>query len=92
MSPVASGSTNQSGGQLAERYANALYAQADETGALDQTVSEMDSLGKLIDQSPEFRRLIESPLMTHEETLDLMEVLDTIRGQIGLSYDADLAP
>lgn len=36
--------------------------------------------------------LIESPLMTHEETLDLMEVLDTIRGQIGLGYAADLAP
>ncbi len=63
MSPVASGSTNQSGGQLAERYANALYAQADETGALDQTVSEMDSLAKLIDTTPEFRRLLDSPLI-----------------------------
>ena len=62
-SRVASGSTNQSGGQLAERYANALYAQADETGALDQTVSEMDALGRLIDTTPDFRRLLDSPLI-----------------------------
>jgi F-type H+-transporting ATPase subunit delta len=61
--PVASGSTNQSGGQLAERYANALYSQAEDTAALDQTVSEMDSLGRLIDQSPNFRRLLDSPLI-----------------------------
>ncbi len=59
---MASGTTSSSGG-LAERYANALYAQADETGALDATVTEMDALGKLIDQSPEFRRLLESPLI-----------------------------
>ena len=60
---MASGSTNQSGGQLAERYANALYSQAEDTAALDQTVSEMDSLGRLIDQSPDFRRLLDSPLI-----------------------------
>ncbi len=59
---MASGTTSSSGG-LADRYANALYAQADETGALDQTVSEMDALGRLIDTSPEFRRLLDSPLI-----------------------------
>ena len=59
---MASGTTTQGGG-LADRYATALYAQADETNALDQTVSEMESLGKLIDQSAPFRRLIESPLI-----------------------------
>jgi F-type H+-transporting ATPase subunit delta len=51
------------GGGLADRYAAALYAHADETGALDLVVSEMDALGRLITQSPEFRRLIESPLI-----------------------------
>ena len=34
--------------------------------------------------------LIESPGMTHEETLALMGVMDTIREQIGLRYVADL--
>ncbi len=59
---MASGTTT-SGGALASRYATALYAQADETHALDQTVSEMESLGKLIDESPEFQRLLSSPLI-----------------------------
>lgn len=59
---MASGSTTP-GGALADRYANALYAQADETGALDQTVSEMEQLARLVDQSPEFRRLLASPLI-----------------------------
>ncbi len=34
--------------------------------------------------------LIESPLMPHAESVELMGVLDTMRGQIGLSYQADL--
>lgn len=34
--------------------------------------------------------LIESPGMTHDETLALMGVMDTIREQIGLAYAADL--
>lgn len=59
---MASGTTT-SGGGVADRYATALYAQADETSALDQTVSEMESLGRLIDQSAEFRRLLSSPLI-----------------------------
>ena len=59
---MASGS-NSSGGTLAGRYAAALYAQADETRALDQAVEQMQALGRLIDQSPEFRRLLDSPLI-----------------------------
>lgn len=35
--------------------------------------------------------LIESPIMPHEETLNIMGVLDTIRTQIGLRYSADLS-
>lgn len=33
--------------------------------------------------------LIERPRMTHEETLALMSVMDEVRRQIGLTYDAD---
>lgn len=58
---MASGTTISGG--VADRYSTALYAQADETGALDQAVSEMESLGKLIDESPEMRRLLSSPLI-----------------------------
>jgi hypothetical protein len=33
--------------------------------------------------------LVESPGMTHADTLALMGVMDEIRRQIGLTYDAD---
>ncbi len=59
---MASGSTT-SGGGLADRYATALYAQAEESHQLDQTVSEMESLGRLIDESADMRRLVMSPLI-----------------------------
>ena len=51
------------GGGLADRYAAALYSHAEDVGALDSVVAEMDTLGRLIDQSADFRRLNESPLI-----------------------------
>ena len=59
---MASGTTSTGGG-LADRYAAALYAQAEDTNALDDTVAQMEALGRLIDESPEFRRLLASPLI-----------------------------
>ena len=55
--------TISSGGGLTDRYAAALYAHADEQNALDAVVSEMQSLGQLIDASADFRRLLGSPLI-----------------------------
>jgi F-type H+-transporting ATPase subunit delta len=55
-----SGTTHQTGG-VAQRYAAALYARADETGQLDQAVEQMDALGRLIDESGDFRRLLGDP-------------------------------
>jgi F-type H+-transporting ATPase subunit delta len=61
---VASGATTiASGGGLAERYAAALYSYAEDAHALDSVVNEMEMLGRMIDQSPDFRRLLESPLI-----------------------------
>ena len=48
---------------MADRYAAALYAHADDSHALDQVVAEMETLGRLIDASADFRRLLESPLI-----------------------------
>ena len=59
---VASGTTS-SGDGLADRYAAALYSQADDTHAMDGTIAEMDALGRLIDQSADLRRLLGSPLI-----------------------------
>ena len=63
-SQVASGgSTVSYGGGLVGRYATALYSLADDERALDQTVDQMQALGRLIDESAPFRRLLESPLI-----------------------------
>ena len=55
--------TISSGGGLADRYAAALYAHADERHALDPVVAQMEDLGRMIDRSSDFRRLLESPLI-----------------------------
>ena len=57
------GTTIAAGGGLADRYAAALYAHADDARELDAVVQEMENLGRLIDGSADFRRLIESPLI-----------------------------
>ena len=62
--PVASTATTiSSGGGLTDRYAAALYAHADENHALDTVVFQMENLGRMIDGSADFRRLLESPLI-----------------------------
>ena len=66
-----SGTTSSSGGSstvsarggLADRYAAALYSFAEDSRALDQVVPEMEQLGRMIDTSADFRRLLESPLI-----------------------------
>jgi F-type H+-transporting ATPase subunit delta len=55
--------TIASGGGLVDRYAAALYALAEDNNALDAVVSDMDGLGRLIDESADFRRLLGSPLI-----------------------------
>ena len=61
---VASGGTTvSSGGGVADRYAAALYSLASDRQQLDDTVQQMDRLGRTIDASPELRRLLDSPLI-----------------------------
>ena len=55
--------TISSGGGVADRYAAALYAFADEHHALDAVVTQVENLGRMIDGSSDFRRLLESPLI-----------------------------
>ncbi len=47
----------------AARYALALYNLAFDQNALDEAVFQMQNLGQLIDESADFRRLLESPLV-----------------------------
>jgi F-type H+-transporting ATPase subunit delta len=57
------GSTITHGGGLADRYAAALYSLAEDQHVLDQVVDQIQSLGRLIDESPDLKRLLESPLL-----------------------------
>ncbi len=57
------GNTISSSGGLVDRYAAALYSHADDAQALDAVVAEMEGLGRLVDESAEFRRLLASPLV-----------------------------
>ncbi|MBN8904445.1 MAG: ATP synthase F1 subunit delta [Rhodospirillales bacterium 69-11] len=67
---VASGATTiASGGGLADRYAAALYAHAEDANALDSVVSEMENLGKIIAASADFRRLLDSPLIDVQQAM-----------------------
>lgn len=60
---AAGGTTVSSGGGVVDRYAAALYGHADDIHQLDQIVLEMTNLGRIVDQSADFRRLLESPLI-----------------------------
>jgi F-type H+-transporting ATPase subunit delta len=62
---VASEATGMAG--LAARYAVALYALADERKALDSVAGDLKSLRGLIDDSPDFRRVIRSPVLERGE-------------------------
>jgi F-type H+-transporting ATPase subunit delta len=62
---VASEATGMAG--LAARYAAALYALADERKALDSVAGDLKSLRGLIDDSPDFRRVIRSPVLERGE-------------------------
>ena len=59
---AAEGTISQSGG-LPGRYAAALYDLADDRRELDTVVDQMQALGRLIDESAPFRRLLSSPLV-----------------------------
>jgi F-type H+-transporting ATPase subunit delta len=66
---VASGGTTvSSGGGVADRYAAALYALAGDQHSLDAVVEQMDRLGRLIDGTPDMRRLLDSPLIDVQTT------------------------
>jgi F-type H+-transporting ATPase subunit delta len=64
ISALASGdSTISASGGLPGRYASALYAHASDTHELDTVVDQMSALGRLIDESHDLRRVLESPVI-----------------------------
>jgi F-type H+-transporting ATPase subunit delta len=52
---------------VAERYASALYDLAREGSAVRRIEAELQTIGRLIDASPDLRRLVRSPVFSAEE-------------------------
>jgi F-type H+-transporting ATPase subunit delta len=52
---------------VAERYASALFDLARDESAIDSVEADLGGLSALIDESEDFRRLIESPVFSAEE-------------------------
>ncbi len=62
-------------GGLAERYATALFALADERRVLDAVASDLATLRALLDESADLRRLIRSPVIARGEQGRAIEAL-----------------
>jgi len=54
-------------GDIAKRYAKALFELADEAGALDTVAADLTGLGAMIDQSADLSKFIRSPLYSRDE-------------------------
>jgi F-type H+-transporting ATPase subunit delta len=52
---------------VAERYASALFGLAREDSAIDLVESDLAGVSRMIDESGDFRRLVESPVFSAEE-------------------------
>ena len=52
---------------MAGRYAVALFELAKDQRQLDQVAGELESFERMLDGSPELRRLVRSPVISAEE-------------------------
>ena len=66
---------------IAARYATALFDLAREGGGIDALEQDTETLGAALDASPEFRRLIASPVYTREEQ---ERAVTALAGKMGL--------
>jgi F-type H+-transporting ATPase subunit delta len=62
---------------MAGRYATALFDLALEQKSLDSVKAELDRFGAMIEESPDLKRLVRSPVFTaNEQTKALDAILD----------------
>ncbi len=60
---------------IAGRYANALFDLARDENALDQTAEDMASLGRMIADSEDLRRLVRSPVIQRSAQAAALETI-----------------
>jgi len=68
------GQADRTGG-LAERYATALYDLAGEQNALDTVAADLKTLRKMTDESDDFRRFINSPVLSRADQAKAVQAL-----------------
>jgi len=54
-------------GNVPERYATALFSLAGDKGLLDAVAADLSVLSTLLDQSADFRQLVDSPVLSRAE-------------------------
>jgi F-type H+-transporting ATPase subunit delta len=70
---------------VAGRYATALFELASANGAVDTVTADLDSFARMIAESADLRRLIESPAFTAEEQVAAVRALLDKAGIGGLA-------
>lgn len=61
--------------QIARPYASALFEVANEAGAVEDVGKSLDAFTALIEESDDFQRFLQSPVITHDQKIP---VIDTI--------------
>ena len=82
---------------LGGRYATALFELSDEQKQLDQVAKDLNTIGTMLNESEDLRRLIHSPVIPREDQQKAMQaLLDKVNiGQltckfIGVTVDLSL--
>jgi F-type H+-transporting ATPase subunit delta len=70
---------------MAGRYASALFALAEEQGALAAVAADLDAFSALLDESADLRRLVRSPAFSAEEQARALAAVLAKAGISGLS-------
>ena len=72
---------------VAGRYANALFDLASEEKAVPATAKGLDEFQKLIDNSDDLKRLLNSPVFKAEDQMNAVSALADKSGVSGLAPD-----
>jgi len=66
---------------LAGRYATALYDLADNGKVIDEVAADLSALGRMIDESDDLRRLVQSPVISRA---DQTKAISTLVSKAGM--------
>ena len=64
---------------VAGRYATALFGLASERGALDKVESDLGALSRALQEAPELRRVLRSPIVSRDEHERALETVEPAR-------------